>query len=134
MSLIGSYTFNFDDVTLDPNAFFSDPDGDGIRTCDPLLAGRFLCDAIGKRTSSIQGLTLAYNSLDSRLRPTRGRNISLTGEFAGLGGSVQYARIRGKAAQYWSEFGGFIFSGSGEGGCIHSLEDRGIPGSNDSGQ
>lgn len=131
MSLIGSYTLNFDDVTLDPTSFFSDPDGDGIRTCDPLLAGRFLCDAIGKRTSSIVGLTLAYNSLDSRLRPTRGRNISLTTEFAGLGGSVQYARIRGKAAQYWPIFGGFIFSLSGEGGLIHALENRGIEGSDD---
>ncbi|MBA4163934.1 MAG: outer membrane protein assembly factor BamA, partial [Erythrobacter sp.] len=131
MSLIGSYTFNFDDVTLDPTTFFSDPDGDGIRTCDPLLAGRFLCDAIGKRTSSIVGLTLAYNSLDSRLRPTRGRNISLTTEFAGLGGSVQYARVRGKAAQYWPVFGGFIFSASAEGGLIHALENRNIPGSDD---
>src|SRR3546814_3287095 len=122
MSLIGSYTCNFDDVTLDPTTCFSDPDGDGIRTCDPLLAGRFLCDALGKRTSSIVGLTLAYNSLDSRLRPTRGRNISLTTEFAGLGGSAQYARIRGKAAPYWSVLGGFIFSVSGGGGLIRALE------------
>ncbi|HAU22773.1 MAG TPA: outer membrane protein assembly factor BamA, partial [Erythrobacter sp.] len=110
MSLIGSYTFSRDNVTLDPNVFFSDLDGDGISTCDPLRAGRFLCDAIGSRTSSIIGATVAYNSLDSRLRPTRGRNISLTTEFAGVGGSVKYLRVRGRAAQYWPVFGGFIFS------------------------
>jgi outer membrane protein insertion porin family len=131
MSLIGSYTFSHDNVTLDPDTFFSDLDGDGIRTCDPLRAGRFLCDAIGTRTSSIVGATVAYNSLDSRLRPTRGRNISLTTEFAGLGGTVKYVRVRGKAAQYWPVFGGFIFSVSAEGGAINALEDRGGNGVDD---
>src|SRR3546814_13853050 len=52
-------------------------------------------------------------------------------EFAGLCGSVQYARVRGKAAQYWPVFGGFIFSASAEGGLIHALENRNIPGSDD---
>jgi outer membrane protein insertion porin family len=131
MSLIGSYTFSHDNVTLDPDTFFSDLDGDGIRTCDPLRAGRFLCDATGTRTSSIVGATVAYNSLDSRLRPTRGRNISLTTEFAGLGGTVKYVRVRGKAAQYWPVFGGFIFSVSAEGGAINALEDRGGNGVDD---
>lgn len=121
LSLIGSYTLNYDDVTLDRGTYFSDRDGDGIFECDPLRAGRYLCDAVGKRTSSILGATLAYNTLDSRLRPTRGRNVSVTTEFAGLGGSVKYARIRGKAAQYWPVFGGFIFSLTGEGGAIKGL-------------
>lgn len=121
MSLIGSYTLNYDDVTLDRSTYFSDIDADGVLECDPLLAGRYLCDTLGKRTSSIVGLTLAYNSLDSRLRPTRGRNISVTTEFAGLGGSVKYARLRGKGAQYWPVFGGFIFSLAAEGGVIKGL-------------
>jgi len=121
MSLIGSYTLNYDDVTLDRGTYFSDFDGDGVLECDPLRAGRYLCEAVGSRFSSIVGATLAYNSLDSRLRPTRGRNISLTTELAGLGGSVKYARIRGKAAQYWPVFGGFIFSLTGEGGAIRGL-------------
>lgn len=121
MSFIGSYTLNYDDVTLDRATYFSDRDGDGVFECDPLRAGRYLCEAVGTRTSSIVGATLSYNTLDSRLRPTRGRNVSLTTEFAGLGGSVKYARIRGKAAQYWSVLGGFIFSLSGEGGAIKGL-------------
>ena len=126
-SLIGSYTLNYDDISLDPDTYYSDYDGDGIRTCDPIIAGRYLCEAIGKRTSSIIGLSLVYNTLDSRLRPTRGRNISVTGEVAGLGGSVKFARARGKAAQYWPVGSGFIFSASAEGGYIHALSGNGDP-------
>jgi outer membrane protein insertion porin family len=125
MSLVGSYTLNYEDVTLDENQFFSDLNGDGVRECDPLRAGRFLCDAIGQRLSSIIGLSLNYNSLNSRIRPTRGRTISLTGEFAGLGGDVRYARFRGRAQQFWSVGNsGFIFSILAEGGTIIPLQDR----------
>ncbi|WP_057883764.1 outer membrane protein assembly factor BamA [Tsuneonella troitsensis] len=120
-SLIGSYTLNFDEVSLDENQFFSDRLSPPNLTCDPLLAGRYLCEAVGKRTSSILGVTLAYDSLDSRLRPTRGRSASITGEFAGLGGSVKYARVRARAAQYWPLGSGFIFSVQGEGGAIKAL-------------
>ena len=127
-SLIGSYTLNFDNVTLDRNSYFSDRLNPPALTCDPLLAGRYLCDALGKRTSSIFGLTAVLDTTDSRVRPTRGRSISLTGEFAGLGGDVKYVRVRGKAAQFWPLGRGFIFSISGEGGAIRSFEDRDLPG------
>ncbi len=130
MSLVGSYTLNYDDVSLDEDQFFSDFDGDGIRTCEPLRAGRFLCDAIGERTSSILGLTLNLDTTDSRLRPTRGRNMSVTAEYAGLGGSENYLRIRGRFGQYFPLPGGFIFSVTGEGGAIRSFNDRG-PGVDD---
>ena len=52
MSIIGRYTFNHENITIDENTFFGDIDGDGIRECEPLLAGRYLCEAIGTRTSS----------------------------------------------------------------------------------
>lgn len=117
MSLVGSYTFNIDDVTLG-NRFFRDINGDGTQTCDPIQAGRFLCDAIGKRTSSILGATLSFNNLNSRFRPTRGESVSLSAEVAGLGGSVKYARMRASAAKYWNVFDNFIFSVTAEGGWI----------------
>ena len=117
MSLVGSYTFNIDDVSLG-NQFFRDINGDGIQNCDPLSAGRFLCDAIGKRTSSILGATVSFNNLNSNFRPTRGESVSLTAEFAGLGGDVKYVRMRAKAAKYWNVFNNFIFSVTAEGGWI----------------
>ena len=125
MSLVGSYTLNYDDVSLDETLFFSDLNGDGTTECDPLRAGRFLCDSIGKRLSSIVGLSLNYNSLNSRIRPSRGRTVSLSGEFAGLGGDVRYVRFRGRAQQFWNVGkSGFIFSVLAEGGTIIPLKER----------
>lgn len=122
------YGINYDDISLDRNLFFSDPDGSGPLplTCDPVLAGRFLCDAIGNRLTSSIGYTLVYDTRDSRLRPTRGHSVSLSQDFAGLGGDVKYVRSRLAANKYWRVTdGGFIFSVSGEGGYIHPLENRG---------
>ncbi|GAB5349649.1 outer membrane protein assembly factor BamA [Alteriqipengyuania sp. 357] len=129
-SLIGSYTLNYDQISVDENAFFADFDGDGVRQCEPILAGRFLCDVLGDRTSSILGLNLVYNSLNSYYRPTRGERGTLGVDFAGLGGDVKYVKFRGQAAKYWPVLGDFIFSVSAEGGYIKGLEDRG-PGRDD---
>ena len=127
ISAVGSYTFNIDDVTLDQNQFFSQR-LTGVSQCDPLLAGRYLCEAIGKRTSSILGLSMIYDSLDNRVRPSRGRAMSVGVDFAGLGGSVKYARLRGNAKQFWPVGKGFIFSVAGEAGAIKSFESNSIAG------
>ncbi|WP_340265361.1 outer membrane protein assembly factor BamA [Sphingobium mellinum] len=126
MSLALRYSLNLDNVTLDKNTYYTN----GV--CDPILAGRYLCDAIGKRTTSSIGYSLIYDNRDNRIRPTRGNNVVLSQDFAGLGGSVKYIRTRLNGAKYWPVGGGFIFSLSGEGGYIHSLEgertdDAGTP-------
>jgi len=121
------YSLNFDDVTLSQASFFSTNEN-GQLVCDPLLAGRYLCDAIGKRTSSTLGYTLAYDTLDNRLRPTRGERASISQDFAGLGGDVRYLRTTARGAKYWPLGDGFIFSTSLEGGYIHSLEEQRGPG------
>ena len=129
LSLVGSYTFNIDDVTLDQSQFFSTRQNPPLLECDPLLAGRYLCEALGKRTSSILGMSLIYDSLDNRVRPSRGRSASIGVDFAGLGGSVKYARLRGNVKQFWPVGKGFIFSVGAEGGAIKSLEgDSGVVG------
>ncbi len=127
LTAVGRYTLNYDDVTLDRNQFFFDLDGDGVESCEPILAGRYLCEAIGKRTSSILGLSLIYDKLDNRIRPSKGLRASISGDFAGLGGSVKYARVRANAARYFPVGGGFIFSLQGEGGAIKSLDNSGDP-------
>ena len=118
LSAIGSYTFNYDDVSL----------GDEFFENGECRATRFLCEAIGERSSSILGLTLNYNTLNSRLRPSRGETISWTNEVAGLGGSEKYVRSRARMAKYWSIGSGFVFSLAGEGGWIRGLEDSEEPG------
>lgn len=118
------YGLTFDDVSLDKDLFYSDTDGDGDVECDPLRAGRYLCDAIGKRTTSSLGYTFAFDNTNNRLRPTAGNRLSFSQDFAGLGGDVKYLRTVARGAKYWSVLGGFIFSLSAEGGYIHSLEGQ----------
>jgi outer membrane protein insertion porin family len=131
LSLALRYGFNLDEITLDEDTFFSDPDAGGPlpATCDPLLAGRYLCDAIGERTTSSVGYSLSYNTLNNQLRPSRGERITLNQDFAGLGGTTKYLRTRVLGSKYWPIGGtGFIFSTSLEGGHIHSFEDSRGPG------
>ncbi|MBM3595242.1 MAG: outer membrane protein assembly factor BamA, partial [Alphaproteobacteria bacterium] len=125
LTAVARYTLNYDDITLDRKQFYFDLDGDGVQTCEPILAGRYLCEAIGKRTSSILGLSLIHDRLDNRVRPTRGLMASISADYAGLGGSVKYGRLRANAANYWPLGGGFIFSVQGEGGLIKSFDNSG---------
>jgi outer membrane protein insertion porin family len=125
LTAIARYTFNHENVTVDRNLYYGDFDGDGVRTCEPLLAGRYLCDAIGTRTSSILGLSIVHNSLDNRQRPTRGETATVSLDFAGLGGSTRYARFVGTASKYWSLGPGWVFSMTAESGYIKGLKGRG---------
>ncbi len=107
------YGLTYDDVSLDEGLFFTNG------TCDPFKAGIFLCDAIGKRTTSSLGFSLAFDNLNNRLRPSRGHRFVFSQDFAGVGGGVQYIRTRAEAAKYWGlGESGFIFSLNGEAGYI----------------
>ncbi|WP_082835954.1 outer membrane protein assembly factor BamA [Croceicoccus bisphenolivorans] len=130
MTLIGRYTLNLEDVTLG-SQYFSDFDNDGTFECNPLVAGRYLCDALGKRTSSIIGASLVFDNLNNRIRPSRGTRIVGNVDYAGVGGDVYYGRVRGNAAKYWDVMKGFIFSVQAEGGYIKSLKDRNVEGTDD---
>ena len=118
------YSLNFDEISLDRDTFFSDPDGAGPLPlqCDPLLAGRYLCDAIGDRVTSSIGYSLVYSTLNNSLRPSRGERVVLNQDFAGLGGDVRYLRTKVNGAKYFNVGSGFIFSTALEGGYIHSLQ------------
>jgi outer membrane protein insertion porin family len=122
------YGLSQDNISLDENTFFTDPDGTGPlpASCDPIVAGRFLCDATGKRLTSSLGYTLLYDDRDNRIRPTRGQSIGISQDFAGLGGSVKYVKTRINADKFWKPFGNFVFGLSLESGYIHPLESRGL--------
>lgn len=125
LSLALRYGLSYDEVGLNRNLYFSDPDGDGPAPaqCDPLLASRYLCDSIGNRVTSSVGYSLVYSTLNNSVRPSRGERVLLSQDFAGLGGDVSYLRTRLSAAKYWNVLNGFIFSLSAEGGYIRSFED-----------
>ena len=123
MSVLGSYTLNYQEVTVAEQQFFADFDGDGVSQCEPLLAGRYLCDALGDRVQSILGLTFNYSSLNNRVRPTRGTTAQLQMQFAGVGGDTRYGRVRASARRFWPLGAGFVGSLSVEGGYINGLGD-----------
>jgi outer membrane protein insertion porin family len=130
MLLAVRYGLNQDNVSLDQTSFFTDPDGTGPlpAACDPLLAGRYLCDALGTSITSSVGYSLAYSNLNNSVRPTRGHRFTVAQDFAGLGGDVRYLRTRINAAKYWQVAGKFIFSINAEGGYIRSFQNAPRPG------
>nr|MDQ3078356.1 outer membrane protein assembly factor BamA [Pseudomonadota bacterium] len=122
------YSLVQDRISLNKDTFFTDFDGAGPldRECDPIKAGRYLCDELGTRLTSAIGLTLAFDNTDG-LRATRGQRIIVNQDFAGLGGDVKYLRTRFDGTKYVSLPAGLILSAHAEGGYIHPLADDGDP-------
>jgi outer membrane protein insertion porin family len=118
-----------DKLTLDEDTFFSDLDGEGPEgvQCDPLRAGRYLCDQLGTKISSVVGYSLIYDNRNG-IRATRGQRVVLSQDFAGLGGDVKYARTRIDGTKYFSLPKDFLLSVHGEGGYIHPLQGSPGPG------
>ena len=120
VSLVGRYTLNVDAVDLNSGQYYING------TCSPVLAGYYLCDQEGHRTSSILGASLIYDNVDNRVHPSKGRIASVGVDVAGFGGSVAYARVRANGAEFWKLPKGFIFSMTAEGGAIQALKDRNL--------
>jgi outer membrane protein insertion porin family len=125
----GRYTLQQDKITLDKSSFYTDPDGTGPlpAVCDPIKAGRYLCDEIGKRLTSLVGISTIYDDTDG-IHPTRGQRLSLSQDFAGLGGNVRYLRSRIDGTKYHNIGGGWIVSAHAEGGFIAPLQKSPGPG------
>ncbi|HEX9933060.1 MAG TPA: outer membrane protein assembly factor BamA [Allosphingosinicella sp.] len=115
------YGLSQDEVTLSEELFFT-PGPDGTLQCDPLLAGRYLCDAIGTRITSTVGYSLVYDTLNNRLRPSAGSRALISQDFAGLGGDIHYLRTRASASNYRDLGRGLILGLSLEAGYIHSFD------------
>ncbi|HEY7808754.1 MAG TPA: outer membrane protein assembly factor BamA [Allosphingosinicella sp.] len=131
LSLAGRYSLSQDEVELGPE-YYIDPDGTGPlpRVCNTAGVGsRYYCESVGNRITSSIGYSLAYDSTDNRLRPTRGNRVVLNQDFAGLGGSVKYLRTRLNVAKYIRPLNSFVLQLSAEGGYIHSFEDAAGPNS-----
>ena len=116
------YGLSQDKISLD--SIYNDPI---TGQCSPLLAGRYLCDSIGDRTTSSVGYSVIYDNLNNRLRPSAGQRFTFSQDFAGVGGGVQYLRSRASYDRYWALFGsGFVLNLGGEAGYIYGYgSDRG---------
>ena len=112
------YGLSYDQVSLNKNTYFFN----GV--CDPLVAGRYLCDSLGDRVTSSVGFSIVYDSLNNRIRPSRGESFVYSQDLAGLGGDTKYLKQTIKAAKYWPVLHGFIFSVSAEAGSILPLNSQ----------
>jgi len=149
-SLSSRYTLRFDNVTMPEfllNSRYSgaialgtdgnplnaddltrlDVDGDGIVSNTEKLAILTTIEqqTFGKHTQSILGYTLAYDTRDSILYPTRGRSLTFNQDFAGVGGSVRYLKTRMSWDWYKSPWRGkgWTFKLAGEAGMVNGLGD-----------
>ena len=127
ISLGARYQLEQSVLTLDKNTFFSDLNGDGKIECDPLRAGRYLCDQLGTTLSSTVGYSLIYDDRNG-IRATRGQRVVLSQDFAGFGGDVRYARTRIDATKYFALPKEFLLSIHGEAGYIQPLQSDPGPG------
>ena len=129
VSLSKALYYTDPDLVLDPDGTgpLTGSDGPLPPVCDPLKAGRYLCDEIGTRLTSGIGHSMLYDDTDG-VHPTRGQRVSFSQDFAGLGGDVKYIRTSADATKYKSFGGGWILSGHLEGGYIHSLQSSPGPG------
>jgi outer membrane protein insertion porin family len=123
--LAARYGLTYDQVGLDKLTYYTNG---GTGVCDPLIAGRYLCEAIGNRWTSSVGYSLINDSLNNRLRPTAGKRLSFSQDFAGLGGDVRYIRTRFEGSKFWGLGSGFVLSANLEGGYIKSLQKSPGPG------
>jgi outer membrane protein insertion porin family len=110
------YGLSEDDISLDEDLFYTN----GL--CDPLKAGRYLCDAVGKRTTSSIGYSIIFDNLNNRQRPSAGHRFVFQQDVAGVGGGVKYLKNQVTADKYWAIGGSsWIFSIGGNAGYIFPL-------------
>ncbi len=113
------YGLSRENVTLDPATYYT-ADATGKLVCDPLKAGRYLCDSVGAYTTSSVGYSLIYNSVNNPNRPSRGQRFVFSQDFAGVFTGVKYLRTKVNYDYYRPLFGssGFILNIGGEAGYI----------------
>lgn len=119
------YSIQTTKTSLDEGTYFTG----NPPVCNLFLAGVFLCDLVNNQPSSRRltssiGYTIGYDSLNSRERPTRGRRLVFSQDYAGLGGDIHYLRTSLDVDQYVSLPYNFVLRLGAEGGNITGLGGR----------
>jgi len=115
------YGLSFENVGLDRNIFFTN----GV--CNPLIAGRFLCDALGNRTIASVGYSIIYNSVNNPRRPSAGQRFAFSQDLAGVPVGVNYLRTRTNYDYYYALCGsGFVLNIGGEAGYIFGYSGQDV--------
>lgn len=89
-------------------------------------ASEFLKQQAGKFVTSAIGQTLAYDRRDSRIEPTSGYVLSLSNQYAGLGGKVAYLKNSIGAAWFYSPIEDVVLNIRGSVGGIERVRKKKI--------
>ena len=96
-----------------------------VDQCDPLYVSRLsYCRSEQEGISSILGYSLAWDKLDDRWNPRNGFNLSISQDFAGLGGDVKYTKSVVNASFYKSIWRDVVASATLQGGAIIPFEEE----------
>ena len=140
-SLQARYTLREEDIEFPEQALCPGIlEGDGFGTTLDATTQRLLtlCDQLGGRLSSILGYSFSWDRRNDPIQPTRGWDIRLSQDFAGLGGDVQYLRSDIRGNYYYGIVKDVIASLNVSGGYIRgwggdnvSINDRYFKGNNE---
>ena len=90
------------DALVDADGDTVNTTGDIVDQCDPSFFARSLiCDQEGTFLSSVFGYTLNWDKRNDPITPTRGFDLSLQQNIAGIGGEVHYLATEFDAATYY---------------------------------
>jgi outer membrane protein insertion porin family len=103
--------------------FFVDHDNDVltpvINQCDSANPARpYLCDQEGTFLTSVVGATINMDRRNDPVRATRGYDLQISQDIAGLGGEVNYIRTEIEGGLYYGLWGGFRATFRGSAGFI----------------
>ncbi|WP_310496330.1 outer membrane protein assembly factor BamA [Sandarakinorhabdus sp.] len=105
------YGLSREEIGLDQATFFTN----GV--CDPLKAGRFLCEQLGNRTVSTIGYSIIFNSLNNVRLPSQGQRFTFSQDLAGVPIGIKFLTTRANYDYFTPLFGtGFVLNVGGEAG------------------
>ncbi|MBN9565541.1 MAG: outer membrane protein assembly factor BamA [Alphaproteobacteria bacterium] len=80
----------------------------------------------GTRNTSLVGHELSYDKRDNRIDPTTGYVLSLTNEYAGLGGQTKFLRHNTEGKSYYSLSENVVFTLRASGGLMQIVQNQPI--------
>ena len=86
-------------------------------------ASTFVAAEVGTRDSILLTNTIAYDTRDSTLLPTRGSRLAWTAEYSGFGTDTNFIRNSFLASRHIPIADGWVLSGALRGGYMYDLND-----------
>jgi outer membrane protein insertion porin family len=112
----GTRVSDFNEAFFDPNCFFREggcreislddlselsPDALELLRRNPFLQDSLLIGQGGERTISKIVPSFVFNTIDNPIFPNTGRRLSLSSDFAGLGGNTNFIKPRAEAVAFF---------------------------------